>query len=460
MYSTVGSPPEHRSLRILIIASTYPRHEDDYAVPWLRTSVQHLVERGHHVEVLAPAYKGLTTHQIDDVPVHRFRYCPARWEKLTHEEGAPSRIRNNPLYQLLGLPYVLMGWWAGVRLARRRPFDIVHVHWPFPHGPIGLAAARACGAQLVMTCHGAEFAMARRKRWTRPLLRHSLRSADLLVANSTDTAKHIYNLSGCQSVVLPFGSTVRAAASTQVAGQSDSASSISEANGARRESRVLFTGRLIQRKGVEYLLRAIPLVLAKRPAEFIITGDGDQRSRLEAISHELHLDDSVRFLGFISNEQLDAQYAQCDVWVNPSIIDDNGDTEGLGVGAIEAYAHRKPVVASAVGGIPDAVRHGVTGLLVPEKDEQKLADAIVTLLDDPQRAAKMADAGFQFAKETFGWAHLTQRLEEMYYGLLTPGPQANHAADSEVETRGSWLRHPLTRWRSRKQPTGEPLKTT
>jgi glycosyltransferase involved in cell wall biosynthesis len=417
-----------RPLRILVIASTYPRYDGDYAVPWLRASVRQLIGRGHKVAVLAPSFEGLADHQIDGVPVHRFRYSPARWEHLTHEEGAPSHIRNHPLCQILGLPYLLMGWRAAVKLARQTRYDIVHVHWPFPHGPMGLAAARACGARLVMTSHGAEYAMAERKPWIRPLLRYSLRRADLLLANSSDTAEHIKMLSGCSATVLPFGTTVqkRFTADDSPTSSPDVGSD-STARLRNGVPRILFTGRLIQRKGVEYLLRAIPRVLACHPAEFIITGDGDQRPRLESLAKSLHLDGAVRFLGFVTNEQLGAEYSSCDVWVNPAIVDDNGDTEGLGVGAIEAYTYRKPVVASAVGGIPDAVRHGVTGLLVREKDEKELADAILTLLDDPKRAAEMAEAGFRFAQETFDWDHLTQRLEWMYYQLLSRKQEPGHA---------------------------------
>ncbi|MCE9548034.1 MAG: glycosyltransferase family 4 protein [Planctomycetia bacterium] len=420
MYFHARNLAAPRPLRIVVITSTYPRHEGDYAVPWLRESIRHLVDRGHHVSVLAPAFEGLGNHIIDGVAVHRFRYSLKCLEHLTHEEGAPSRIRNQPLYQILGLPYVLMGWRAGVRLARRERFDIVHVHWPFPHGPIGLATARACGARLVMTSHGAEYAMARRKAWTRPLLRHSLRHADLLIANSSDTAKQIELISGCKSEVLPFGSTVRAASTETVP------HAVPMDDG--HVSRILFTGRLIQRKGVEYLLRAVPHVLAQRPAEFIITGDGDQRPQLESLARTLKLNGAVRFLGFVTNEQLDAQYAKCDVWVNPSIIDDNGDTEGLGVGAIEAFAHRKPVVASAVGGIPDVVHHGITGLLVQEKNEHELAAAIIRMLNDPQRAAEMADAGYRYAQEAFDWTMLTEKLEGMYYQLLAKKPAQQRAA--------------------------------
>lgn len=395
-----------RQMHILVITSTYPRHDGDYAVPWLRESVKQLVARGHRVTVLAPSFEGLGNHEIDRVPVYRFRYFPARWEHLTHEQGAPNRIRN-PLYQILGLPYVIMGMRAAIRLARQIPFDVVHVHWPFPHGQIGMAAARACGAPLVMTNHGAEFMLARKKPWIRPLLRHALLHADLLIANSSWTANEVKLLSGREAIVLPFGSTVKG---------------FKLQTPENPVPRILFTGRLIQRKGVEYLLRAAPCVLAHQPVEFVIIGDGDQRSNLEELSRSLGLQNSVRFLGFVSNEQLDAAYAACDLWVNPAIIDDYGDTEGLGVGAIEAYMHNKSVVASAVGGIPDVVKHGVTGLLVPQRNEKRLAEAIIELLDDPKKAAQLAETGLRFAQEAFNWDHITERLEKMYYDLLAVQP--------------------------------------
>ena len=203
-----GHPLVSDRLRICVIGSTYPRSAEDYAVPWLRESVKQLVDRGHRITVLAPSYEGLASHFVDGVRVERFRYSPRCWERLTHEQGAPNRIRN-PLYQLLGVPYVLLGCRAARRLAKQQQFDVIHAHWPFPHEPIASAAADACGAPLVMTSHGAEFALARRKSWVRPLLRQSLLKADVLIANSSDTAQQINNLSGRSSLVLPFGSTVQ-----------------------------------------------------------------------------------------------------------------------------------------------------------------------------------------------------------------------------------------------------------
>jgi glycosyltransferase involved in cell wall biosynthesis len=145
-----------------------------------------------------------------------------------------------------------------------------------------------------------------------------------------------------------------------------------------------------------------------------ITGDGDQRSQLEALTASLGLGDVVEFLGFVDNATLDRCYAECDVYVNPSIIDDRGDTEGLGVGPIEAFAHRKPVVASDVGGIPDVVKDRWTGLLVPEKSPERLADAILELIERPDYALELARNGLAFSRRRFDWDCITDAVEGVY----------------------------------------------
>ena len=395
-----GEAESARKLRVCVIGSTYPRHEGDYAVPWLRESIKHLVNRGHDVTVLAPSYRGLRSHTIDGVPVRRFRYAPKSWEMLTHEHGAPNKL-GNPLIQLLGIPYVALGSLAAARLVRRERFDVIHSHWPFPHGAIAAAARWFGGAAIVANCHGAEFALARRKAWVQPLLRAALEGSDRIVCNSSCTANEVKLLSGRTAQIIPYGITV-------------------EVKPSRRRDprdmpkRILFTGRLIQRKGVEYLIRALPRILERHAVELKITGDGDQRPLLEALTAQLGLSHVVEFLGFVDNSTLDRYYQGCDVYVNPSIIDDRGDTEGLGVGPIEAFAHGKPVVASAVGGIPDVVQDRVTGLLVPEKSPVRLADAILELLDNPEYAKQLARNGLDHSRDRFDWGRITADLEGVY----------------------------------------------
>ncbi|MEL7266227.1 MAG: glycosyltransferase [Planctomycetota bacterium] len=399
--STGTADHNHQTpLRVLVIGSSYPRNEEDYAVPWMREAHARMKSAGHEVTVLAPSFEGLRTHTIDGITVHRWRYAPAMVESLTHEEGAIYKVRK-AWRQILAVPYVLCGCIAAMLVCWKKPFDVIHVHWPFPHGAIGWVARWVSGAPMVAMSHGVEFALARRKPWITPVLRWALRSADMRIANSSDTASKVTDVSGgCHCHVLPYGTTVTA---KHVESDDDASA-----------PRVLFTGRLIERKGVSYLLRAAQRVLGQCRAKFIITGNGDQREELDALHEELQLGDDVEFLGFVSNEQLGQEYSRCDVWVNPSVIDSWGDTEGLGVGSIEAYSYRKPVIASAVGGIPDTVVDGKTGYLVPEKNVEVLADRILELVQSPEKAQQMGDAGYAFAKKTFDWDRITDDLSELY----------------------------------------------
>ena len=258
MFQTPDANVDSRHLRILVITSTYPRSDGDYAVPWLRESLSRLAARGHEVTVLAPSYRGLRSHEIDGIPVHRFRYWPRRWESLTHEEGATNKIPVvNPLFQLLGVPYIAKGSLASGRLAARRRFDVIHSHWPFPHGIMAATARLFGSAPVVANCHGAEFALARRKSWVRPVLRWALRSSEMVVCNSSHTAQEIRALSGREARIIPYGSTVRGRPT---------------ALPLNDVSKILFTGRLIERKGVEYLIAAMPLILARGRLSFRLLG--------------------------------------------------------------------------------------------------------------------------------------------------------------------------------------------
>ncbi len=392
----------NQTQNILVITSTYPRHEDDYAVPWMREIHRQLMEQGHTISVLAPSWKALKSHTLDGIKVTRFRYAPASIETLTHEEGATYKIRKAWM-QLLAIPYIVVGCMYAAMMAFRGKYDVIHVHWPFPHGIMGQVARLVSGKPLVIMSHGAEFSLARRKPWVMPFLRQALRSADLLIANSSDTAAMVSDCSERDCVVLPYGTTVSAADVDSVSKRQPNA-----------RPRVLFTGRLIERKGLEYLLEAVPKIRQQVSAKFVITGDGDQRTRLEALSKRMGLEDDVEFLGFVSTERLTEEYAKCDVWVNPGIIDSWGDAEGLGIGSIEAYSYFKPVVASRVGGIPDTIRDGETGYLVPQKDSAALAAAIVDLLADPEKCERFGKAGFEFVKERFSWGRIVRDLESLY----------------------------------------------
>jgi glycosyltransferase involved in cell wall biosynthesis len=388
-------------LRVVILGSTYPRSEDDHEVPWLRESVNRVAARGHYVTVIAPSYAGLKSHFIDGVEIRRFRYAPARWEKLTHGEGAPNKLKKNPLLKLLALTYLLSGAYTAWKICRKERIDVLHVHWPFPHGLMACWPAWLTGVKVISSCHSAEIALAARNKLSTWLLANCLRRSDAVTANSGHTAKLVHGISGVNAEVIPYGATV------QIDEQPTS-------EGEGELPHLLFSGRLIQRKGVDFLIRAMPRILARRKVRLVITGDGHYRGQWETLSHELGVSHAVEFVGFVSNERLSRLFRACTVYVHPAIHDDRGDTEGLGVVLIEALRNRKPVVASQVGGIVDVIKDGETGLLVPEKDPDALAEAVLRLLEDPALARRLGEQGYVYATEFFDWDRITDRLEAVY----------------------------------------------
>src|ERR1700682_4225710 len=128
-------------MRICLMTSTYKLSEDDPNAPWLCENVRSFVKGGAHVHVFAPSYEGLGSQVLDGVPVYRFRYFFKPWEDLTHKQGAPNRIRN-PLYLVVAFFYILFGLIQAIRFCRKNDFDVLNVHWPFPHGIWGYSASR------------------------------------------------------------------------------------------------------------------------------------------------------------------------------------------------------------------------------------------------------------------------------------------------------------------------------
>ena len=395
-----------RTLRIAVLGSTYPGTEADYQVPWLRESVNRIAGRGHSVTVIAPAYRGSHDHTIDGVRVRRFRYGPAALEVLTHGEGAPAKLSRNPLLMLLTLTYLLSGVWSTWRLCIHERIEVLHVHWPFPHGLMVLLPKWFNGVRIVSTCHSAEIAMARKNKLSLAVLTGCLRAADVIMANSSHTARLVKEISGERTHVVPYGATVK----------------IEPTSGSAAEPFLLFSGRLIPRKGVCYLLEAMPRILERHPIKLVITGDGPLREALTAQVKELGLCRWVEFAGFVTNERLGELFRTCALYVHPAICDDRGDTEGLGVVLIEALFHRKPVIASDVGGIVDVIKDGETGLLVPEKDPQALTSAVVRILNDPVEAARLGARGYDHASRFFAWERITDDLERLYFAAFKHSP--------------------------------------
>lgn len=175
--------------------------------------------------------------------------------------------------------------------------------------------------------------------------------------------------------------------------------------------RVVFVGRLAPQKGVATLVHAAVL-LRSSTAQVLLVGDGPDRPALESEIERLDLHGRVHVTGFVAHEQVPAVLAHADVFVMPSVY------EELGSALVEAQWAGVPVVATRVGGIPDVVDDGVSGVLVPPGNPQALARAIDGLLGDPGRARAMAVQGRAAALRRYDWTHLAARVLDVYEAVI------------------------------------------
>jgi colanic acid/amylovoran biosynthesis glycosyltransferase len=184
---------------------------------------------------------------------------------------------------------------------------------------------------------------------------------------------------------------------------------------AATEWRFVQAGRLIEKKGVSVTLRAFAAFLGKYPnATLTIAGEGPMLGELQTLAHELKIAGSVSFTGFISQEQLRDIYYRSHIFLHPSQTGRDGNQEGIPNSMLEAMASGLPVFATQHGGIPEAIENGVSGVLVPERDHEELARALLNAAQDPVFLLRIARSGAEVVRNNFDLRAQAQRLEDIY----------------------------------------------
>jgi glycosyltransferase involved in cell wall biosynthesis len=187
------------------------------------------------------------------------------------------------------------------------------------------------------------------------------------------------------------------------------------------EHLVLYVGRLRAVKGVEFGIRAFAKALEQNPRlKLALAGEGDQRSYLESLSAKLGIENNVKFLG--ARKDLPNVLSACDSVIMPSL------TEGFPRVAIEAMASAKPVIATRVGGTPEAIIHNKSGILVPSKDIEAMAEAIVNVANNSELATRLGSAARERTEQHYSASKYVTRLDEMYTRLAgLPDHESSYA---------------------------------
>ncbi len=328
-----------------------------------------------------------------------------RYEEHAHLlSGEKLRISGSTIRRAL---YYNFGTGADLdAVSRHRPV-LVHAHFG-KGGALALPLARRLGLALAVTFHGGDATKEThyRKRLFPSIYQRRLRAlkqyADLFVCVSDFVRRKLLALDfpDRKMVVNPIGIEVR-----------------DRLDRAEQRGVVHFVGRLVEKKGVADLIRAASqLSDSAHGGEIRIIGDGPLRTELELLAADLGA--PVRFLGWQEPAEVRRQLARSQLLVVPSCTAESGDSEGLPTVALEAMAAGLPVVGTDHGGIPEAVRHGETGLIVPERDPNALGKAIVHIIENPELGRRFGEAGHARARAEFNAAVQLRRLQKLFQEMV------------------------------------------
>lgn len=396
-------------MKVLMLSHMYPSPVNPTAGVFVHEQVKALVRLGHDVRVMSPtawapplvpryrAHRAVPrTDVIETVPV----IYPT---KMTLP-GARLGVRNADamLMAIRRLCHRIHGRWR---------FDVIHAHMLVPDGWAAAAVGAELAVPVLATTHRADVLdLPRRGRAQRDQVVQAIESVDQITAVSRAIRDAATDLGTPrrEPVVVPNG------ADTRVFVRRDADEVRERLNLPRDRQIISYVGKLVPRKGVDTLIEAFGLLGRRdKPTPLLVmAGIGEMRDSLESRARELGVADDLRFVGKVPHDDVALWMAAGDVFVLPSL------SEGLPTVICEAMNCGRPVVATAVDGTPEIVRHGETGFLVEPTRPGDLADALARVLDDPSRAEEMGRRAHEIGVETYTWDANAARTAELYRAIV------------------------------------------
>jgi glycosyltransferase involved in cell wall biosynthesis len=379
---------KNKKTRVLCFTSRFPRWEGDSVCSFVYYLARELTKY-YEVFALAPHDAHAKREEtMEGIRVRRFAYFyPRRYQTLSNEHGLMANIRNSLLGKIQVAPFMLAEWLALRRIVRQERIDVVNSHWIVPQGLVAAAAKRSLPFRHVVTIHAGDLFALRRWPAGSQMARFIMNHADYVIPVSHYNRTVLAELVGRQvpAEVLPMGVD-----STYFVHRKD-VQPLRDKLRIPFKRVILFVGRLSEKKGIQYLIRAMKEIGPNIDnAGLVVVGSGPLEQSLRDETNALGLDNLISFVGAKNHDQLRDYYAAADVTTVPSIVDSSGDTEGVPVVVLESLSTGKPVVATRVGGIPDVIVDGYNGYLVEPKNSQALAMALANFFNNGQAMSENA----------------------------------------------------------------------
>lgn len=392
-----------RDVRVGYVLKMYPRFSETFIL----NEVLALERAGTEIEILSlrPPADGRFHEALAQVraPV---TYLPPRpraghvWEGLRAARAELPDLDAHLDALLAAQPEDALAALDVAVAVRKRGLTHLHAHFGSVATTVARLAARITGVGYTFTAHAKDIFHEDVDRFD---LAAKLRDAAAVVTVSDYNERYLREELGATRVVRVYNGLDLTRFTYHPPGD--------------REPTICAVGRLVEKKGFHDLLKAVALLVRVRPGVRVdLVGTGPEEESLRAYADRLGLDEVVRFRGALPQAQVREVVRAAGVFAAPCVVGADGNRDGLPTVLTEALAAGTPCVATPVTGIPEVVRDGETGLLVPEADPTALAGALDRVLSDPDLAAGLAAAGRRLVEREFDIDRNVTRLQELFAG--------------------------------------------
>ena len=388
--------------KILVLTSTFPRWKNDVDPPFVYEMCRRL-SKTFCVHVLAPhAYGAAIEEQLDGIQVTRYRYFISRWQTIAYQGGILANLKQKPIrYGLLPF-FIIAQLFTLVHLLRRYQYDCIHAHWMIPQGLIALIARYFIKSPppIIVTSHGSDLFSLKGAIFNCLKRFVVLRStAVTVVSNAMMNAMRQMNVDKDKVHVIPMGVDLQ------------NRFVPNERQGAT--GKLLFVGRLIKNKGIDYLIEALPSILKKHPEAVLrIVGEGQEKESITKQISELNLSNNVELIGPVENDSLPELYRSSDVVVFPSIF-----AEGFGLVLVEALGCECATVVTDLPAMRDIIHDEKSALVVRQQDAAQLAQKVIRLLKDPKLRRTIGKQGRKDVLKRFDWEVVTEKYATLIHSI-------------------------------------------
>lgn len=393
---------------ILVVTSTFPRYRDDWWGQFICKIYENLPQERFRVTILAPhSPRSKLTEKWGNIVIIRFPYFfPFFLERLTTGNGVLHSM-NGIFAKLQVAIFLLSECIFMLYLLIFRKFNVVHVHWILPQGFFAIILKKIFKIPVIVSAHGSDIFGLQKLNFIKSFI---LNNSTVVTTNSTVTQSKILNICPKSNLLL-FPEGVDVTLFNYKKRDMQWRKKINKDNKI-----ILAVGRLIECKGFEFLIKAMPKILDKFPdAKLIIVGSGPEENNLKQIAEKLGLVKNIIFFASMPHDKLSVMYASSDIFVSPSITDiHSGEKEALGIVIIEAIASGIPVVASNSGGIKDTVDGSSTGFLTEEANPDDIANKVIILLSNSKLRKKIITNGLRYVRNKYTWDIIGKKYSELF----------------------------------------------